>query len=177
MMKTFFDNLAVHEWAIVPVTKLTFSQQMLEYCKANACGNYNKSWTCPPACGSIEEQKKKILSYKEALVFTSKYNIEDSFDYEGMEKGRQQHTLLTLDVSNKLLRKIDDILVYSAGQCPVCTKCMFPDSCAFPKKRIGSIEAAGIDAAELSKVCNIAYNNGNNTVTFFSIIVSSALTL
>jgi len=157
-------GVPIHEWAKVPTSAIIFSSVLIEYCKANVCGYYNKSWTCPPACGSIEEQRKNILTFKNALVFTTKHDIEDSFDYEGMTKGRYLHTLLTCEIK----KQFGGAVVYGAGQCPVCTECAFPNPCPFPEMRIGSIEAAGIDVTELSKTAGINYNNGKNTVTFFS---------
>ena len=157
-------GVSVHEKAILPVTALTFSPSLLDGCKTNVCGNYNKSWVCPPACESVEEQKKKILSYKSFLVFTTMHALEDSFDYAGMTKGRELHLLLTLE-----LKKMLNTPVYGAGNCPVCKTCAFPEPCPFPEKKIGSVEAAGIDVTSLSKAAGINYNNGQNTVTFFSI--------
>jgi len=114
----------------------------------------------------LEEQKQKILLYDKLFVFTTKHDLEDSFDYEGMTKGRESHALLTMEVKKRL----PQALVYGAGSCPVCEDCSFPSPCPFPEKKIGSIEAAGIHVSDLSKAAGIAYNNGPNTVTFFSII-------
>jgi predicted metal-binding protein len=157
-------GVPVHEKAILPVTALVFSPALLDSCKTNVCGNYNKSWVCPPACESIEEQKKKILFYKNLLVFTTVHTLEDSFDYDGMTKGRELHSLLT----SELKKILKDTPVYGAGNCPVCKPCAFPVPCPFPEKKINSIEAAGIDVTALSKAAGIAYNNGECTVTFFS---------
>jgi len=157
-------GVSVYEKAILPVTALVFSPALLESCKTNVCGNYNRSWVCPPACESIEEQKKKIFSYQNLLVFTTMHALEDSFDYEGMTEGRKLHTMLTLELRSKL-----NAPVYGAGNCPICKVCSFPSPCANPEEKIGSVEAAGIDVTNLSKAANIAYNNGQNTVTFFSI--------
>jgi predicted metal-binding protein len=156
-------GVPVHEKAVLPVTALVFSPALLGSCKTNVCGNYNKSWVCPPACESMEEQKKKILSYKNLLVFTTVHALEDSFDYDGMTKGRELHSLLTSE-----LKKLTDAPVYGAGNCPVCETCAFPTPCPFPEKKISSVEAASIDVTALSKAARIAYNNGECTVTFFS---------
>jgi len=159
--------------AELPASALTFSPALLDYCKTNACGNYNKSWTCPPACGSIEEQKQKILSYDKLLVFTTKHNLEDSFDHSGMLKGREFHALVTEEIKKNL----PETLVYGAGRCSGCLNndnnysCFYPEPCPFPEKRTGSIEAAGIDVTELSKAAGINYFNGVNTVTFFTIVL------
>jgi uncharacterized membrane protein YczE/predicted metal-binding protein len=160
-------NVPVHEQAQIPTTVLVFSPALLEYCKTNACGCYNKSWTCPPACGSINEQQKKILAHKNAFVFTTKHEIEDPLDHDGMTKGREHHALLTSEIK----KMSGNFLVYGAGQCHVCENCSFPEPCLFIEKQIGSIEAAGIDVSELSKAAGVKYNNGENTVTFFSMLL------
>jgi len=162
-------GVRIHEFAHLPALSLVFSAELLKPCQANACGKYNKSWTCPPACGTFEEQRDKILSYKNVFVFTTKHDLEDSFDYEGMTKSKDFHSLLTLEFKKKLG---DAYPVYGAGSCPVCNgNCSFPAPCLFPEKRIGSIEAACINVTELSKSAGISYNNGKNTVTYFSIIL------
>jgi len=157
-------GVRVHERAFLPSCELVFSSELLEYCKSNVCGNYNKSWTCPPACESMEEQRKKILSFENVFVFTTTHKLEDSFDYERMTLGRELHTSLTIEFK----KRRGGVPVYGAGSCPVCDFCAFPSPCPFPEKKIGSIEAAGINVTELSKSAGIAYNNGPNTVTFFS---------
>ena len=176
-----------HEWGQAPSAALIFSADLIDYCKTNACGCYNKSWTCPPVCDSIEEQRKKILSYDNVFVFTTKYEIEDSFDFEGMTKGKELHSKLT----SEMKKRLSGAPVYGAGSCPVCESaanaanaaltaeavfeakavCAFPNPCLFPEKQIGSIEAAGINVTELSKAAGVAYNNGKNTVTFFSMVL------
>ncbi len=92
------------------------------------------------------------------------HTLENSFDYDGMTNGRELHLLLTSELKKRL-----DAPVYGAGNCPVCKTCAFPKPCPFPEKKISSVEAAGIDVTSLSKAAGIAYNNGQNTVTFFSI--------
>jgi predicted metal-binding protein len=163
-----------HEWGIIPVTELVFSPELRKACESNACGHYNSSWTCPPAVGTLEEQRAKILSYKNAFVFTTKYDLEDSFDYEGMTRAGKIHGALTLGVREKLGGKFP---VYGAGSCPCCKiyagaeSCAFPDPCRFPDKKISSIEAAGINVTGLSRSAGIKYNNGANTVTYFSMVL------
>jgi len=157
-------GVQAHEWAFLPSCELIFAPELLEYCKSNVCGNYNKSWTCPPACENAEEQREKIISYENVFVFTTMHKLEDSFDFEGMTRGRELHTSLTIEFKKRAASP-----VYGAGSCPACDFCAFPSPCAFPEKKIGSIEAAGINVTELSKAAGIAYNNGPNTVTFFSI--------
>jgi predicted metal-binding protein len=159
-----------HEHSVIPVSALVFSPDLLAYCVSNVCGHYNTSWTCPPASGTLEEQQKKILAWQSAFIFTTKYDLEDSFDYEGMTRGRELHTELTLELREKL----GNAPVYGAGSCPYCgrntggKKCAFPEPCRFPEKKISSIEAAGINVTELSRSAGVKYTHGVTTVTYFS---------
>ena len=34
---------------------LVFMPEVREMCRADRCRAYGKNWSCPPACGSIEE--------------------------------------------------------------------------------------------------------------------------
>ena len=51
-------------------------------------GHYGCTWACPPGVGTIEERKERIQRYTNAFVFTTKYDIEDSFDYEDGGRGK-----------------------------------------------------------------------------------------
>ena len=179
IQKTLFSaekasGVRVHEYGVIPVTALVFSEELFKSCATNVCGHYNQSWTCPPASGTLEEQKKKIICYREVFVFTTKHDLEDSFDYEGMNEGKEKHNRLTLEFRTMLGK---DFPFYGAGSCPLCRdengkdQCAFPEPCLFPDKKIGSIEAAGINVTELSKTAGVLYNNGPNTVTYFSMIL------
>jgi predicted metal-binding protein len=170
-MKDVFEKALsgqVQETAVIPTSALSFAPELLKACEANTCGNYNKSWSCPPAVGTLEAQKIHIRSYKYAFIFTTKHDLEDSFDYEGMMKAKEFHNRLTTELHEQF-GKIHP--VFGAGSCGVCEKCAYPEPCRFPDKRYSSIEAAGINVTELSRTAEVKYNNGPNTVTYFSMIL------
>ncbi|MDR0494910.1 MAG: DUF2284 domain-containing protein [Treponema sp.] len=170
-MKEIFEQ-AVREkafdCAVIPVASIVFSPELLKACESNICGNYNKCWTCPPAIGSLEEQKKKISSFSSAFVFTTKADLEDSFDYDGMTRAKVFHDRLTTEMHERFGA---GNAVYGAGGCTKCRPCAYPAPCRFPGKTYSSIEAAGINVTELSRAAGIRYNNGENTVTYFSMIL------
>ncbi|MDR3145003.1 MAG: DUF2284 domain-containing protein, partial [Treponema sp.] len=140
-----------HEWAVISTEEISFSPELLKACEANTCGNYNKSWSCPPAVGTPEEQWKKIRAFEKAFVFTTKFDLEDSFDFEGMTKAKDIHNELTIDIHRQFGKTNP---VYGAGGCTVCEKCAFPEPCRFPDRMISSVEAAGINVARLSRTAN-----------------------
>lgn len=63
---------------------LVFYPEIREICKGNSCRNYGATWACPPAIGTIDECKKRVMQYEKMLLFSIKYELEDSFDIEGM---------------------------------------------------------------------------------------------
>jgi len=156
------------EYAVIPVSGIQFSPELYETCAKNACGNYNKCWTCPPAIGSLETQKEKITAFSSAFVFTTKSDLDDSFDYEGMMKAKEKHDRLTFEMHERFGGGNP---VFGAGGCSICETCAYPEPCRNPGKRVSSIEAAGINVTELSRLGGLRYNNGKNTVTYFSMVL------
>ena len=147
---------------------LLFYPVIREICKENSCHNYGATWACPPAIGKIDECKKRVLQYEKMLLFSIKYDLEHSFDIEGMH-----NALLcfkgSVDIFDEKLKVfLFDYLLLSNEGCGRCTKCTYPDSpCRFPKYLHHSIEGYGFNIYELAKAAGIKYYNGENTVTFF----------
>jgi predicted metal-binding protein len=101
------------------------------------------------------------------VVFTTKYALEDSFDIEGMQEAGKIHGGLTADMR----KQFGAYPVYGAGGCRVCNTCSYPEPCRFPGRAISAVEAAGINVTALSRLANLKYNNGPDTVTYFSMIL------
>ena len=158
------------QFACADTEKLKFRGEVADACKKNYCGMYGKSWTCPPGVGDYRDLEIEIKKYPRFFVFTTKHDIEDSFDIDGMADGKAKHT----EVENKIRKALKgtDYRALSAGGCNRCEKCTYPSApCRFPEETIPSIEACGISVVELAADLNINYVNGQNTVTYFSIIL------
>lgn len=62
-------------------------------------------------------------------------------------------------------------VLLGAGGCSLCEKCSYPDApCRHPDKARRSMEACGIDVVSLSRNLGLRYMNGENTVTYFSVL-------
>ena len=175
MVEIFIEALdgRAFEHAVIPTKDISFSPELLKACEANVCGKYNKTWTCPPAIGPLEKQIKKITAFSSAFVFTTKGDLDDSFDYEGMMRAKDYHDGLTAGMHERFGKTNP---VFGAGGCNLCRQlvgetCAYPGPCRFPDRIYSSIEAAGIDVTQLSRAGGLRYNNGENTVTYFSMIL------
>ena len=63
---------------------LVFLQQIRDVCATGKCGKYNKCWSCPPACGTLEEIRERVKAYEWGILLQSTGELEDEFDGEAM---------------------------------------------------------------------------------------------
>lgn len=163
--QSLFDNVKETMTASIP-----FSEEVRGLCEQNMCGNFGKSWTCPPAIDDLDTLKSKIAVYPRFLVFNKVYPLEDSFDWEGMVSSIKDFQARVVKLRRRILKlsKAFDFMVLGAGACSLCETCSYGEKkpCRNPKEAVYSIEAFGMDATALMTANGLAYNNGPNTVTY-----------
>ncbi len=171
-IEKYLVNSEIFQYKLINSDKIPFSQAVVDMCKANRCGKYGTCWTCPPGVGTLAELERRIKSYKTACVFTCRYDLEDSFDFEGMVEGQQSAKRVLQNIIGQLQADGKKFMALGCEGCELCEKCTYPHApCRFPEKAVPSVEACGINVVELSKIIGINYNNGANTVTYFCIIL------
>ena len=164
-------SLPLHEYAFLKPEDVVFSQEVRGICEGNSCGAYGSCWACPPALGSIEECRQRCLQYKDAFLFTTATKVKNSFDMQGWLEARKEHEKLTDQVGEVFRKHSINPLILSTEGCTVCKKCTYPDEpCRFPNKMYPATEGYGILVMQQAQLCNVAYNNGVNTVTYFSMV-------
>ena len=162
------------EAAMLPTSHLRVYAEVRDICKGNACGGYGKTWACPPAMGTIEECLDRCRSYDHMLLFTGKYDLEDSFDYEGMVEGKKSFQKMVEAIAAEVRALDKNTLILSGGGCGRCKKCTYPDApCRFPETLFPALEGAGFNVSELAKKAGIRYINGADTVTYFAAVFFS----
>lgn len=164
---------AVHQYAWLCPADVPFSQTVRQMCADNRCGKYGTCWTCPPGIGEWEALRDECHSHDGmALVLTTKHDLEDSFDFEGMTQAAHTHKQLDSALALALGELGLPFVLYSAGGCELCDRCTYPDApCRFPDRVHKPMEACGIDVVSLARTCGIRYNNGPDTVTYFSMLL------
>lgn len=171
------EVLALHATraVITEVAKIKFNEELRKLCEQNHCGSYNKNWMCPPVVGPIAELHLRALKFKRGLLFQTVHQLEDSLDWEGMQEGKAKHTAIFRKMVESMQNNpaYKEILPMNAGACTYCPQCSYPfgEKCRFPDKAVSSVEANGIDVMALVKDNGIPYNNGENTVSYVSLIL------
>ncbi|GHU98821.1 hypothetical protein FACS1894211_03200 [Clostridia bacterium] len=166
-----FQELAARagltDCGLVEARKINFSHDVRKMCEQNTCRMYGKTWACPPAVGTIEECRDRCLQYDRFLLFSCKYDLEDSFDFEGMTAAMADFKVKARAFEASVKPCLKRYLMLANEGCGECGTCAYPDPCRFPDRVHGSIEAYGLFVSELATAAGMKYNNGPNTVTYF----------
>jgi predicted metal-binding protein len=167
------EQLGAAHAAAVETEEIPFEAAFRAACEQNACGYYGRCWTCPPDSGSIEECMARVRRFSHAVVFQSISPLEDSYDIDGMHEAAVAHNKLTLRVQQTARAIAPASMVLGAGACGVCAACTKPEGvpCRFPDLAVTSLEACGINVSALAKKSGLKYINGQNTVTYFGILL------
>ena len=171
-IEKYLSHPGIFRYQLISTDRIPFSRSVREACEQNTCGKYGKSWACPPGVGTPEALEARIRSYPFAAVFTCKYDLDDPFDYEGMQNGHQATRKTLAEVTAALQAKETGFLPLGNGYCSLCETCTYPSApCRFPDKVTPSIEACGINVMQMAKDIGLQYNNGPDTVTYFCMIL------
>jgi predicted metal-binding protein len=168
-LKELARNCGFSRMGDLAADSLRVRPEVREACAADKCKAYGKNWSCPPACGSLEECERRIRQYSAALILQTSGRLEDSFDYEAMAAIADDHNNHLRAFHEKLRNFLDDgqFLLLGSGACKVCETCPCPESlCRFPGKKIVSMEAMGLLVSAVCRDGNLPYYYGPNTLTF-----------
>ena len=160
--------------AVIPGSKIVTSETFRDICAGNACGRYGRCWMCPPDVGEIGELIKTVKSFPKALLYQNIFELEDSFDIEGMEQSARLHSRISRKVEKAVKPLLPKGYLHlingGCGFCETCAK-VKDKPCVSPENAMPSMESYGIDVYHTSKDTDLKYINGQDTVTFFSIIL------
>ena len=78
------------EIGVIDLATLKHEEWVRTLCEENLCGNYNASWACPPAVGSLEDCAERCRGFDRMLLFDKVYTLRDSYDLEGMDEAMIQ---------------------------------------------------------------------------------------
>ena len=151
------------------ISGLEFLTEVREMCNKKACGNYGTSWSCPPACPSLDEIQAIAQSYNGGLLVQTVGDIEDDCDWDGMMAIGARHKANFGRLWDKLDESYPSVFAMGAGVCMLCEPCTYPNTpCRYPQRLSYSMEACGL---LVNKVCTdngLGYNYGKEKISFTS---------
>ena len=173
MNKEALDRLArdcgFEHTAPLDASTLVLHREVRDMCADNTCGQYEKRWSCPPGCGSLEECAARIADYASGILVQTVGEVEDSFDFEAMVEIEAVHKEHFTQMAQKLAEAGADFLPLGAGCCKICRTCTYPDApCRFPEKKISSMEAYGLLVLDVCKANGMQYYYGSDHMAYTS---------
>jgi predicted metal-binding protein len=154
------------------VSVIRVRQEVRDACAENKCGAYGTNWSCPPACGTLEECEARLRRYRRGLILQTSGVLEDALDGEAMMEIGQNHRRHLEDFGDKLRGLFPKAMLLGAGACTRCKKCCYPDSpCRFPGRMVVSMEAMGMVVSDVCKDNGLPYYYGPATMTYVGCVL------
>lgn len=164
-------DLPIAQFEFFRTEELTFSERIRTVCEQE-CPRYGKTWACPPGVGTVEECRKKCLSYPNGLLISTLTEVHDISDLEETLATRPAHEAITRQVAKLLRNEGVEVFGLSTESCAICEKCTYPDApCRHSDKMFPCVESHGIVVTELAERYGVEYQYGNQVVTWFSLLL------
>jgi predicted metal-binding protein len=142
-------------------------EEVREMCAVNKCGAFGTSWSCPPACGTLDECAARMGRFTRGLILQTTGNMEDSFDYAAIQRIEREHAEHMAAFAQKIWTIAPGALLLGAGTCKRCPVCTYPgEPCRFPAEMYSSMEAYGMVVSEICRESGVPYYYGPGTLTF-----------
>jgi predicted metal-binding protein len=146
---------------------LSVRDEVRAMCAADRCRSYNRSWSCPPACGTLDESRAALRRYRSGLLVQTTGTLDDPFDYETMTALGERQAKLVRHFRRHLSRHFGDVLTLGNGACALCKTCTYPSArCKHPDRRVTSMEAFGLVVTDVCRAAGLGYHYGPNTITY-----------
>jgi len=150
---------------------LTADPRVRQMCREDKCGAYGKNWTCPPACGSIEECQARMEKYRRGILLQTVGSLAKDIDSRGYRQAETLHTERLRQLYAAIKQAYPDALCLGAGACRVCKTCAYPTPCRNPGQALYSMESHGLFVTQVCRDCGAAYHHGVRTITFTACIL------
>ena len=151
---------------------LEFRPEVRSMCSADRCRSFGKSWSCPPAAGSLESITQRASGYCRGIIVQTCGKLRDDFDLEAIRDISVRHGKLFDTLVRQVRLTASGCLPMGAGACTLCRKCTYPDRpCRHPDKLRPSMEAYGLLVSDVCLRSGLGYNYGSGTMTFTSCIL------
>jgi predicted metal-binding protein/uncharacterized protein (UPF0305 family) len=160
------------EAGVIPAADLRFHEEVRRICEENRCRSYGTTWACPPAVGTPEECRARVLGFERLLLFSKAYPLSDSMDFEGVRDAMADFKTCSRELGRRLRSLPGRRLILSNEGCGRCRTCTWPEApCRFPEDLQPAIEGFGFLVSELAAQAGIPYLSSGSSVNFFGAVL------
>ena len=171
LLEAQLAELPLYVYEFIDPAKLEFSDRIRWICE-HECPMYGKTWACPPAVGSVETCRGKCKSYVNCLLISTIVEVADISDIDATLAPRGDHEAVTNRVRDLLRQQGVESYVLSTEACAECDRCAYLEGqpCRFPDRMHPCVESHGINVLALLDEMGLAFQYGENVVTWFSLL-------
>jgi len=148
--------------------KLEAREVVRDACAADKCQAYDKNWTCPPACGTLQECQERMHQYTNGILLQTTGQLAKRVDTKGYARIGEEHIRNFYRFAEEIRKEYPEALCLGAGGCRICETCAYPEPCRFPGKALSSMEGYGLFVTQVCRDCGVEYYYGKDTITFTS---------
>lgn len=150
---------------------LTAREDVRAMCAADKCGAYGKNWTCPPACGTVEECQNRMRQYRRGILLQSVGHMTKTLDSKCYRETERRHLQNFHAFAEEIRKEYPGALCLGAGGCRICKQCAYPEPCRFPEKAVSSMEGYGLFVTQVCRDAGVPYYYGEKTITYTACVL------
>ena len=164
-------ELPLYSYGFFDTRELEFTDRVRWVCE-HECPMYGTTWACPPAVGTVEECRKKCMSYPECLMIASVTEVSDISNIDETLATRPAHEKLTNRVRDEMRELGVRPFILSTEACTICSRCAYLDGlpCRMPGAMHPCVESQGINLIPLLEKFGLEFQYGENVVTWVSLL-------
>ena len=83
LIKDAKERFGFEEAGALNVEALEFLPEVRQMCAADRCRSFNRNWSCPPGCGTLEEIAERVKPYTRGILVQSIGQLEDELHSDG----------------------------------------------------------------------------------------------
>lgn len=151
---------------------LIFRKEVREMCAVDRCKSFGRSWSCPPACGTLEQCEARARRYSRGILVQTTEKMEDDFDLTAIRAAETLHKKRFDTLVRQVRMLHPDCMPMAAGACTRCHRCTYPEHpCRYPSRLYPSMEACGLWVSDVCVRSGAKYNYGSQTITYTACIL------
>jgi predicted metal-binding protein len=137
------SNPLVEAASLIKISEIQVKPWVRDACRV--CQYHGKSWSCPPATGSLDKASKQLSTYKNAIFL----KLRTFRDRSVLEK-----SILDLEKTLKS-QGFPRAQGFFVSPCTACKSCSYPNPCPTPDKCRPTGESWGIDLISASRTAGL----------------------
>ena len=171
LLESQLAELPLYVYEFIDPAELEFSERVRWICE-HECPMYGKSWACPPGVGTVEECRHRCGTYRNCLMISTITEVEDISNIQQTLDTRPAHEKLTNQVRDLIREQGVEPYILSTEACAICSRCAIEDGlpCRMPGRMHPCVESHGINILALLDQQGLAFQYGENVVTWFSLL-------